>query len=150
MGNKPSGEEPAQPKASDFSKKSRGKGDAGPKGKLKAAPKQDPISLIGKYTNADTSLFYLKQLGNLLSGDFRYTNLMLKNEAVNQKLRELNVPFVLKMGVLGDFHFKFSILTQRLEKIYINNLILFVQTKFHQESEYHRLSPDEQKVGSCF
>mgnify|MGYP001800109363 CR=1 FL=1 len=72
---------------------------------------------------------------------------MLKNEAVNEKLKELNAPFVLKMGVLGDFHFKFSILTQRLEKIYINNLILFVQTKFQQDSEYFRLSAEEQKVG---
>lgn len=71
---------------------------------------------------------------------------MLKNEAVNEKLKEINAPFILKMGVLGNFDFKFSILTQRLEKIYINNLILFVQTKFHQESEFYKLSPEEQKV----
>ena len=82
----------------------------------------------------------------MLSGDFRYTNIMLKSEEVNKKLKELNVPFVLKMGVLGDFQFKFSILTQVLQKVYVNNLILFVQTKFHTESTNFRLSPEEQKV----
>lgn len=117
--------------------------------KKKPVAKQDPISLLGKYTNADTSLFYLKSLGNILSGDFRYTNIMLKSEEVNKKLKELNVPFRLKMGVLGDFQFKFSILTQVLQKVYVDNLILFVQTKFHTESTNFRLSSEEQKVGNC-
>ena len=55
-------------------------------------------------------------------------------------------PFMLKMGVLGDFQFKFSILTQVLQKVYVDNLILFVQTKFHTESTNFRLSAEEQKV----
>jgi hypothetical protein len=71
---------------------------------------------------------------------------MLKNEAVNKKLKELNVPFILKMGVLGDFQFKFSILTQVLEKIYVNNLILFVQTKFHSDTTNFHLTKEQQKV----
>ena len=71
---------------------------------------------------------------------------MLKNEEVNKKLKELNVPFILKMGVLGDFQFKFSILTQVLEKIYLNNLILFVQTKFQSDSGDFYLTKEQQKV----
>lgn len=88
----------------------------------------------------------MKSIGNLLTGDFRYTNIMLKNEEVNKKLKELNVPFILKMGVLGDFQFKFSILTQVLEKIFIDNLILFVQTKFQTDTKDFYLTKEQQKV----
>lgn len=109
--------------------------------------KSDPISLLKKYTNADTSLFYLKSLGNLLSGNFKYTNIMVKTDEVNKKLEAANAPLRLKMGVLGEFQLKFSVINRQLEKVTINNFILFIQSKFSSkpESEFY-LSSEDQKV----
>ena len=106
--------------------------------------------MLGKYTNADTSLFYLKSLGNLLTGNFKYRNIMLKTEEVNERLSEANAPFLLKMGVLGKFELKFSILNQVLEKVYIEDFILIIRTKFTDISKNFNLTAEQKKVNQFY
>ena len=76
---------------------------------------------------------------------------MLKKDEVNKKLQELEIPFELKMGVLGEFELKFSILRATLESIKIKNFILFVKTRFSDnQSEGFTLSAADQRVDFIF
>ena len=82
---------------------------------------------VKKILTQYTYNFKKEQLSfKLLPGDFKIESLIINDQEVNAKLRELEIPFQLKFGVLKKFQMKTALLKGKIERIEVEDFIVIM------------------------